>query len=136
MQYQTQTQTQVPTITITDYNNINNELDNLFNKKYRKNELVVKYLYYGYTKDSVLENNCGKFILINTKNDSWKIGYTIEESIEFLQLNQTESDELIQDIQDLIQKEKFIRSQLVLTNQCPKYSYAHKLNFLNKKLNN
>ncbi len=132
-QIQQQLRNQNENITILDYSNLNNELDYLFNIKYRKDNLVVKYIYYGYTQDSVLVNDCAKFVLIDSKIGSWKIGFTLKDSIEFLQLNSTESDELTQDIQNLIEKEKYIRNQLIKTNECPKYTYSHKLNFLNKK---
>ncbi len=129
---QTQTQTQITNDILSNYKKIELELDYLFDKKYRKNHLTVKYLYYGYTKDSIPQNECAKYVLLNTKDHSWKIAYTLSDTITYLQLTQDESNQFKQDISNLIIKERMLTELLIKENQLPKYSFFNKLNFLLK----
>jgi hypothetical protein len=118
-------------ITLSDYNYLDIELRNLFGKKYRKNDRVVIYIYYGLDSNN-FNKEIGKFVLVNTKDDSWTIKTNFHDIIEFLQLNLTEYDEFRQDILNLIDKEAYIREQLTKLNNKPKYTYTKKLYYLLK----
>ena len=97
-------------ITLKDYNNLDLELYNLFSKKYRKNSLVVTYIYYGLDSNN-FNKETGKFVLVDTSDNSWTIKTNFTDIIEFLQLNINEYDEFKLDIQNLIDKEAFMREE-------------------------
>ena len=71
-------------ITLSDYNYINIELYNLFVKKYKKNGRVVIYIYYGLDSNN-FNKETGKFVLVDTSDDSWEIKTNFTDIIEFLQ---------------------------------------------------
>jgi hypothetical protein len=87
-------------ITLEDYNKLDIELYNLFGKKYRKNSRVVIYIYYGLDSNN-FNKETGKFVLVDTSDDSWTIKTNFTDIIEFLQLNLNEYNEFKQDIQKL-----------------------------------
>lgn len=118
-------------ITLEDYNNLDIELRNLFVKKYRKNGRVVIYIYYGLDSNN-FNKETGKFVLVDTSDDSWTIKTNFTDIIEFLQLNLNEYDEFKLDIQNLIDKEDFLREELTKLNNKPKYTYINKLYYLLK----
>ena len=118
-------------ITLSDYNNLDIELYNLFNKKYRKNGRVVIYIYYGLDSNN-FNKETGKFVLVDTKDDSWAIKTNFTDIIDFLQLNLNEYDEFKLDIQNLIDKEAFLREELTKLNNKPNYTYTKKLYYLLK----
>lgn len=118
-------------ITLEDYNNIDIELRNLFYKKYKKNERVVIYIYYGLDSNN-FNKETGKFVLVDTSDDSWTIKNNFNDIIEFLQLNLTEYDEFRQDILNLIDKEAYMREELTKLNNKPKYTFVKKLYYLLK----
>jgi hypothetical protein len=118
-------------ITLKDYNNLDIELYNLFSKKYRKNSRVVTYIYYGLDSNN-FNKETGKFVLVDTSDDSWAIKSNFIDIIEFLQLNLNEYDEFRLDIQNLIDKEAYMREELTKLNNKPKYTYTKKLYYLLK----
>lgn len=118
-------------ITLEDYNNLDIELRNLFVKKYRKNGRVVIYIYYGLDSNN-FNKETGKFVLTDTSDDSWEIKTNFTDIIEFLQLNLNEYDEFKLDIQNLIDKEAYLREELTKLNNKPKYTYTKKLYYLLK----
>ena len=118
-------------ITLEDYNNLDIELRNLFYKKYKKNERVVIYIYYGLDSNN-FNKETGKFVLVDTSDDSWTIKNNFNDIIEFLQLNLTEYDEFRQDILNLIDKEAYMREELTKLNNKPKYTFVKKLYYLLK----
>lgn len=118
-------------ITLEDYNKLDIELYNLFCKKYRKNSRVVIYIYYGLDSNN-FNKETGKFVLVDTSDDSWEIKTNFTDIIEFLQLNLNEYDEFKLDIQNLIDKEAFLREGLIKLNNKLKYTYTKKLYYLLK----
>jgi hypothetical protein len=118
-------------ITLENYNNLDIELYNLFCKKYRKNGRVVIYIYYGLDSNN-FNKETGKFVLVDTSDDSWIIKTNFTDIIEFLELNLNEYDEFKLDIQNLIDKEDFLREELTKLNNKPNYTYTKKLYYLLK----
>ncbi len=118
-------------ISLSDYRYLEIELDNLFSKKYRKNGLVAKYIYYGIDPDDS-NKEIGKYVLINTNDNSWKITTIFSEAVGFLQLDLVEYNDFIQDIKNLIIKEAKFKEIMIKANNLPKYTYTKKFNYILK----
>ncbi len=118
-------------ITLSDYRYLDIELDNLFSKKYRKNGMVAKYIYYGIDPNDS-NKEIGKYVLINTKDNSWKITTIFSEAVGFLQLDLVEYNDFIQDIKNLIIKEAKFKEIMIKANNLPKHTYTKKLNYILK----
>lgn len=70
--------------------------------------------------------------MVDTSDDSLAIKTNFTDIIEFLQLNLNEYDEFRLDIQNLIDKEAYMRDELTKLNNKPKYTYTKKLYYLLK----
>jgi hypothetical protein len=110
---------------LNQYNNIDNELNYLFENKYATPDKFVKFIYYGYMNYNMsLRSEDSRYVLIDKTNQTWEFAKSISDVKLFLDL---QDECIIDDIYALIHKEDQIRIMLELQGINPEINYSRKL---------
>jgi hypothetical protein len=115
-----------------EYKLIGQEIDNLFQVKYKSETRLIQFVYYGYFKynPTTASSEASKFVLIDTKLQTFGFCQSLMEAVDFLQLEDGESSNLRNDILKLIEKEERLRNSIEEFGFTPKIVFNRKLKVL------
>ncbi len=102
---------------LNQYNNIENELNYLFEKKYATPDKFVKFIYY-------MQNNvCADsiYVLIDKSNGTWEFSNRIKDVMLFLEIF---DNSIVSDIYDIMKKDQEIRYMLEQQGITPEIDYG------------
>jgi hypothetical protein len=115
-----------------EYKKIGEEIENIFAVNYKTKDRYVQFIYFGYDEyePTKPKSEDSRFVLIDTKNQTWEFGHFLTDAIKFLKLDNEQIQKLKNDIIFLNEKEIELRNLISDAGFIPKIVYHRKLQIM------